>query len=396
MPQKYIYADNAATTRVTPSVLNAMLPYFTEEYGNPSAICKPGQRASRAVLNAREQVAKALGAKVREIFFTSGGSEADNWAIKGAAELGAAAGKRHIVTTAVEHHAVLRTCEALEKQGFEVTYLPVDGYGRVTAQQATEAIRGDTCLVSVMYANNETGTIMPVAEIGRACRERGVLFHTDAVQAAGHLPIDLGTLDIDLLSLSGHKFHAPKGIGALYVREGTELPQLISGGSQERGRRAGTENVPAIVGLGQALTEAVADLPAKTERIAAMRDRLIEGILRIPETRLNGHPAERLAGNVNVSVRGIEGESLILMLDMNGICASSGSACASGSAQPSHVLLALGLPAELAQSSLRLTLGDENTEEDVTRIIEVLGQTVSRLRAMSPHWQAICGNGSIS
>lgn len=391
MAGRYIYADNAATTRVTESVLGAMLPYFTEEYGNASAVCKPGQRAARAVLNARKAIADALGADVREIYFTSGGSESDNWAIKGAATLGEKSGKRHIVTTAVEHHAVLRSCEALEEKGFEVTYLPVDEYGRVTAEQVAAAIRDDTCLVSVMYANNEVGTIMPVREIGTLCRERGVLFHTDAVQAAGHIPIDVRTLNADMLSLSGHKLHAPKGIGALYVRGGIELPPLISGGQQERGRRAGTENVPAIVGLGQAMTDAVNGMTERNTRLTALRDRLIGGLLEIPETRLNGHPTERLAGNVNISVRGLEGESLLLMLDMNGVCASSGSACASGSSEPSHVLLAMGLPAELAQGSLRLTPGDDATEEDIDTIIGVVKRSVERLRSMSPRWQEFCG-----
>lgn len=391
MPQGYIYADNAATTRVTESVLSAMLPYFTEEYGNASAVCRLGQRAARAVLNARKAVADALGADVREIYFTSGGSESDNWAIKGAAALGERSGKRHIVTTAVEHHAVLRSCEALEARGFGVTYLPVDEYGRVTAAQVAAAVRDDTCLVSVMYANNEVGTIMPVREIGAVCRERGVLFHTDAVQAVGHIPIDVRTLGADMLSLSGHKLHAPKGIGALYVRSGVELPPFISGGSQERGRRAGTENVPAIVGLGQAMTDAAKDISERAERMTALRERLTEGLLGIPETRLNGHPTERLAGNVNISFRGVEGESLLLMLDMNGVCASSGSACTSGSSEPSHVLLAMGVPKELAQGSLRLTFGDDATAEDIDRIIGAVKSSAERLRSMSPRWQEFCG-----
>ena len=391
MPQGYIYADNAATTRVTESVLSAMLPYFTEEYGNASAVCRLGQRAARAVLNARKAVADALGADVREIYFTSGGSESDNWAIKGAAALGEKSGKRHIVTTAVEHHAVLRSCEALEARGFGVTYLPVDEYGRVTAAQVAAAVRDDTCLVSVMYANNEVGTIMPVREIGAVCRERGVLFHTDAVQAVGHIPIDIRTLGADMLSLSGHKLHAPKGIGALYVRSGVELPPFISGGSQERGRRAGTENVPAIVGLGQAMTDAAKDITERAERMTALRERLTEGLLSIPETRLNGHPTERLAGNVNISFRGVEGESLLLMLDMNGVCASSGSACTSGSSEPSHVLLAMGVPKELAQGSLRLTFGDDATAEDIDRMIGAVKSSAERLRSMSPRWQEFCG-----
>lgn len=390
MEKRFVYCDNAATTKVTQSVLDAMLPCFTEGYGNASSIYRLGQQAAKTVLASRERVAQAIGAKINEIYFTAGGSESDNWAIKGAAELGAKNGKKHIITTAVEHHAVLHTCEYLEKHGFEITYLPVDEYGLVTAQQVADAIRGDTCLVTVMFANNEIGTIMPIAEIGAVCRERKITFHTDAVQAVGHIPIDVKAMNIDLLSLSGHKLGAPKGVGALYIRTGIVLPNLIAGGGQERGRRAGTENVPGIVGLAQAITDAVADIPEKNAHLSKMRDRLIEGLLKIPQTRLNGHPAERLDSNVNISVRGIEGESLLLMLDLNGICASSGSACTSGSLDPSHVLLAIGLPHETAHGSLRLTLGDDTTDEDIDYILEVVPQVVTRLRSMSPLWERIC------
>lgn len=390
MEKRFVYADNAATTRVTQNVLDAMLPVFTEGYGNASSIYRLGMDAAKTVLASREKVALALNAKVNEIYFTAGGSESDNWAIKGAAELGERKGKKHIVTTAVEHHAVLHTCEYLEKHGFEVTYLPVDEYGRVTAQQVADAIREDTCLVTVMFANNEIGTIMPIAEIGAVCRDKKVIFHTDAVQAVGHAEIDVKAMNIDMLSLSGHKIHAPKGVGALYIRTGIVLPNLIAGGAQERGKRAGTENVPGIVGLAEAITAACTDIPDKTAKETAMRDRLIEGILKIPQTRLNGHPTERLPGNVNISIRGIEGESLLLMLDLNGICASSGSACTSGSLDPSHVLLAIGLPHEIAHGSLRLSIGEDTTEEDIDYILEVVPRVVTQLRAMSPLWERIC------
>jgi len=396
MEKRFVYADNAATTRVTKNVLDVMLPYFTEGYGNASSIYQLGMDAAKAVLAAREKVAAALGAKVNEIYFTAGGSESDNWAIKGAAELGAKKGKKHIITTAIEHHAVLHTCEYLEKHGFEVTYLPVDEYGRVTAQQVADAIREDTCLVTIMFANNEIGTIMPIPEIGAVCKEKKVMFHTDAVQAVGHVEIDVKAMDIDMLSLSGHKIHAPKGIGALYIRNGIALPNLIAGGAQERGKRAGTENVPGIVGLAEAITTACADIPEKTVRISALRDKLIEGILKIPQTRLNGDAKQRLAGNVNVSIRGIEGESLLLMLDLNGICASSGSACTSGSLDPSHVLLAIGLPHEIAHGSLRLSLGEDATEEDVDYILSVLPGIVTRLRSMSPLWERVCKNENLN
>ncbi|MGN0632269.1 MAG: cysteine desulfurase NifS [Oscillospiraceae bacterium] len=390
MEKRFVYADNAATTRVTESVLNEMLPYFTEGYGNASSIYSLGMNAAKTVLASREKVAKALGAKTNEIYFTGGGSESDNWIIKGAAENGEKKGKKHIITTAVEHHAVLHTCNYLEKHGFEVTYLPVDENGLVSAEQVEKAIRPDTCLVSIMFANNEIGTIMPIAEIGKVCRDKGVLFHTDAVQAVGHVKIDVKAMNIDMLSLSGHKIHAPKGIGAAYIRNGIVLPNLVAGGGQERGKRAGTENVPGIVGLAQAITDAVSDIDEKGERISAMRDRLIEGLLKIPQTRLNGDPVKRLPSNVNISIRGIEGESLLLMLDMNGICASSGSACTSGSLDPSHVLLAIGLPHEIAHGSLRLSLGEDTTDEDVDYILEVVPKVVKQLRAMSPLWEKIC------
>ncbi len=390
MDKKFIYADNAATTRVSQSVLDAMLPAFTEAYGNASSIYKLGMDAAKTVLASRETVAGCLGAKVNEIYFTAGGSESDNWAIKGAAEIGAKKGKKHIITTAVEHHAVLHTCEYLEKHGFEVTYLPVDEYGRVTAQQVADAVREDTCLVTVMFANNEIGTIMPIAEIGKVCREKKVTFHTDAVQAVGHVDIDVKAMNIDMLSLSGHKLHAPKGIGALYIRTGIVLPNLIAGGAQERGKRAGTENVPGIVGLAQAMKDACADIPAKNAVTSQKRDRIIKELLKIPQTRLNGHPVERLAGNINISFRGVEGESLLLMLDMNGIAASSGSACTSGSLDPSHVLIAIGLPHEIAHGSLRLTFEEDLSDEDADYIIQTVPKVVGRLRAMSPLWERIC------
>lgn len=391
LKKRFVYADNSATTRVSENALKAALPYFTENYGNPSSIYSMGMNAAKAVLAVRKQVANALGAaRTNEIYFTSGGSEADNWAIRGAAELGARKGKKHIITTAFEHHAVLHTCEYLEKQGFEVTYLPVSDKGLITADQVEKAIREDTCLVTVMFANNEIGTIMPIAEIGAVCKARGVLFHTDAVQAVGHIDINVKDMNIDMLSLSGHKIHAPKGIGALYCRTGINLPNLIYGGAQERNKRAGTENVPSIVALGTAVTDAVTDIPDKNAKTAKMRDRLIDGILKIPQTRLNGDTEHRLAGNVNISFRGIEGESLLLTLDLKGIAASSGSACTSGSLDPSHVLLAIGLPHETAHGSLRLSINEENTDEDVDYILEVLPEVVKKLRKMSPLWERIC------
>ncbi|MCO7136351.1 cysteine desulfurase NifS [Solibaculum mannosilyticum] len=394
MMTRIVYADNAATTSTAPSVVKAMLPYFTELYGNPSSLYTVGQEAREGVDHARQQVADAIGALSSEIFFTSGGSEADNWAIKGIAHALAAKGKKHLITSAFEHHAVLHSMEALQKEGFEVTLLPVYENGLVKPQDVADAIRPDTALVSIMYANNEIGTIQPIPEIGAICREKGVLFHTDAVQAIGMVDIDVKAQNIDLLSLSGHKFHGPKGIGALYCRRGLRFPNLIDGGAQELNRRAGTENVPGIVGLGAAIQEATADIPGRTARIQAMRDRLIDGVLQIPRSRLNGDRQHRLAGNANFCFEGIEGESLLLMLDAKGIAASSGSACTSGSLDPSHVLLAIGLPHEIAHGSLRISLSDVNTEEDVDAILEALPPIVERLRAMSPLWERIVQNQS--
>ncbi len=387
MEKRMIYADNAATTGVSEKVLEAMLPYLKGRFGNPSSIYALGREAQRDVENAREKVAKALGAAPAEIFFTSCGSESDNWAIKGTAELMAKKGKKHIITSVFEHHAVLHTCEYLEKKGFEVTYIPVSDKGLIDPEDIRDAIREDTALVTIMYANNEIGTIQPIKEIAEICHEKKVLFHTDAVQAVGHVDIDVKAQGIDMLSLSGHKIHAQKGIGALYVRKGIALPNLIHGGGQERGKRAGTENVPAIVGLGTAIEEAVKDIPAKNAAIVEKRNRLIDGILKIPYTRLNGDREKRLPGNLNISIEGIEGESLLLMLDLNGICASSGSACTSGSLDPSHVLLALGLKHEIAHGSLRLSIEEDVTDEDVDYILEVLPKVVERLRSMSPVWE---------
>ena len=396
MNKRFVYADNSATTRVSDKALAAALPYFTEQYGNPSSIYTLGMDTAKAVLAARQQVADALGAqRVNEIYFTSGGSEADNWAIRGAAALGAKKGKKHIITTVFEHHAVLHTCDYLEKLGYEVTYLPVNENGLITAQQVEDAIREDTCLVTIMFANNEIGTIMPIAEIGAICKKHGVLFHTDAVQAVGHIDINVKEMNIDMLSLSGHKIHAPKGVGALYCRTGINLPNLIYGGAQERNKRAGTENVPSIVALGVAITDATTGIEEKNKKIKAMREKLIDGILKVPQTRLNGDRDQRLAGNVNISFRGIEGESLLLTLDINGIAASSGSACTSGSLDPSHVLLAIGLPHEIAHGSLRLSISEENTDEDVDYILSVIPGIVKKLRKMSPLWERICRTENI-
>lgn len=389
MEKRIIYADNAATTQVSKPVLEAMLPYLTGQYGNPSSIYALGRHAQRDIELARQQVAEALGCEPGEIFFTGCGTESDNWAIRSTAVRLGAKGKRHIVTSVFEHHAVLHTCAALEKEGFEVTYLPVSREGLLTAQQVADAIRPDTALVSIMYANNEIGTIQPISEIAAVCREKGVLFHTDAVQAVGHVPINVREQGIDMLSLSGHKLHAQKGIGALYVRKGVPLPNLLYGGAQERGRRPGTENVPAIVGLGTAITLAVENLEEKMERVTALRNRLIDGILDIPRTRLNGDRVHRVPGNCNISILGIEGEFLLLALDQLGVMASSGSACTSGSLDPSHVLLSLGLCHEVAHGSLRLSISDETTREDVDYIIWAVHQAAERGRAMSPLWEAI-------
>ena len=385
--KRTIYMDHAATTSTRPEVFAAMAPYFTEHFGNPSSIYTVARESKTAIDAARAYVAAALGAKPEEIFFTSGGSESDNWAIKGVAFANRKKGN-HIITTAIEHHAVLHTCEYLEKQGFEVSYLPVDRYGSVDPSDLSKAITDKTILVSIMYANNEIGTIEPVAELGAIARKRKVPFHTDAVQAIGAIPIDVEAQNIDLLSLSAHKFYGPKGTGALFIRKGTRIDNLIHGGGQEQRRRAGTENIAGIVGLGKAIELATADIEGHNRKIRAMRDRLLDGIMeKIPHAHLNGHPKRRLPGNLNVSFEFIEGESMLLWLDDEGICASTGSACTSGSLEPSHVLLATGLPVEVSHGSLRLTLGDANTEADVDFVLEVLPKVVSRLRDMSPLYQ---------
>lgn len=389
MEKKFVYADNAATTRVSDEVLKSMLPYFTDYYGNASSIYELGRNAQRDIEKSREKVAKAINASPSEIFFTSCGSESDNWAIRGVCEKLASKGKKHIITSVFEHHAILHTCQYMEKHGYDVTYLPINKDGFVNPKDVRNAIREDTAIVSIMYANNEIGTIQPIKEIGAICREKKVIFHTDAVQAVGNVPIDVKDQNIDILSLSGHKIHAQKGIGAIYIKKGIVLPNLIFGGAQERNKRAGTENVPAIVGLGTAIEIATSDIENKAQKVTAMRNRLIEGILKLPKTRLNGSIENRLCGNCNISIEGIEGESLLLMLDINGICASSGSACTSGSLDPSHVLLALGLKHEVAHGSLRLSINEENTDEDIDYILEVVPKVVERLRAMSPLWEKI-------
>ena len=385
----FIYLDNAATTRVSDAALDAMLPYFRQQYGNPSSLYAFGQEAKEALERARATVAGVLNCEPREIIFTSGGSEADNQAIRSAAAIGARAGKRHIISTAFEHHAVLHTLSKLEKEGFEVTLLDVHSDGLVRVEELAAAIRPDTCLVTVMYANNEIGTIQPIADIGRVCRERGVLFHTDAVQAAGHLPIDVRAQNIDLLSLSAHKFHGPKGVGALYARRGIALTNLIEGGAQERGRRAGTENTAGIVGMAAALDEAARNMERDSAKMTALRDRLIAGLSRIPHSALNGDAERRLPGNVSFCFEGIEGESLLLLLDDKGVCASSGSACTSGSLDPSHVLLAIGRPHEVAHGSLRLTLSGETSEEDIDYTIKAVTEVVAYLRSISPVWREL-------
>ena len=382
-----IYADNAATTKLSPVALQAMLPYLTEHYGNPSSLYTLGQRAAEALEEARKTVAQCLHCRPEEIYFTSGGSEADNQAIRSAARWGKMRGKTHIISTAFEHHAVLHTLAALEKEGFTVTLLDVGPEGRVTPQQVAQAITDETCLVTIMYANNEIGTIQPIGEIGKVCREKKVTFHTDAVQAVGHLAIDVGAEQIDMLSLSGHKFHGPKGVGALYVRKGVPLSPLIEGGAQERRKRAGTENVAGIVGLAAALKEACDHLDANAAKVAALRDKLIAGLAAIPHGALNGSREDRLPGNVSFCFEGIEGESLLLLLDDKGICASSGSACTSGSLDPSHVLLAIGRPHEVAHGSLRLSLCEENTEAEVDAMVRDIPQVVAYLRNISPVWR---------
>ena len=389
MENRLIYVDNSATTPISKEVLDAMMPWLTEGYGNASSIYSKGREAGWALKGAREQIASILGAQPNEIYFTSGGSESDNWAIKGAAATMAKRGKKHIITSAFEHHAVLHSCAALEKQGFEVTYVPVHENGIVRVEDIEAAIRPDTGLVTIMYANNEIGTVQPIKEIGALCRKHKIWFHTDAVQAFGHVPINVEEQNIDMLSVSGHKIHAQKGVGLLYVKRGVVLPNLIDGGAQERGKRAGTENIAGIVGLAKAMKIASQNIEERGERTRVLRDKLIDNILKIERTRLNGDREQRLPGNVNISIEGIEGESLLLSLDMYGICASSGSACTSGSLDPSHVLLAIGLCHEVAHGSLRISLSDENTMEDVDRILEVLPGIVERLRSMSPLWEKI-------
>lgn len=388
-----IYADNAATTQMSATALESMMPYMCGQYGNPSSLHSVGQAAAEAVQRARENVARCLGCRPNEIIFTSGGSEADNQAIVSAAKIGARRGKKHIISTAFEHHAVLHTLKKLEREGFEIELLPVGEEGNITAANVADAIREDTCLVTVMYANNEIGSVLPVADIGKVCRDRGVLFHTDAVQAVGHVPIDVAENNIDMLSLSAHKFHGPKGVGALYVRQGIALTNIIEGGAQERGKRAGTENVPGVVGMAAALDEACRNMDKNAERVTALRDRLIAGLSKIPHSALNGDKNNRLPGNVSFCFEGIEGESLLLLLDAKGICASSGSACTSGSLDPSHVLLAIGRPHEIAHGSLRLSLCESNTDSEVDYMLETIPQVVEYLRGMSPLWRdKISGN----
>ena len=382
-----VYADNAATTRMSDTAKNAMIACFDNYYGNPSSLHSVGQEAKEVLEESRAKVAKALGCEPREIIFTSGGSEADNQAIISAARLGARKGKKHIISTAFEHHAVLHTLNRLEKEGFEVTLLDVKNNHNIAAQQVRDAIREDTCLVTVMYANNEIGSVLPISEIGAVCKEAGVLFHTDAVQAVGHLHINVKAQNIDMLSLSGHKFHGPKGVGALYVRRGIALTNIIDGGAQERGKRAGTENLPAIVGMAAALEEAIANLDTNTARVTALRDQLISGLSAIPHCALNGDSVNRLPGNVSFCFEGIEGESLLLLLDMKGVCASSGSACTSGSLDPSHVLLAIGRVHDVAHGSLRLSLSEYNTEEEIDHILAVVPEVVAYLRSISPVWR---------
>lgn len=393
--KKLVYMDYSATTYTKKEVLDEMLPYFTEKFGNPSSIYTFGRRSKSAVEEAREKVASAIGANPDEIYFTAGGSEADNWALKGYALANKNKGN-HIITTKIEHHALLHTCEYLQKQGFEVTYLDVDEYGMIRLEELKGAITDKTILISIMFANNEIGTIQPVQEIGKLAREKGIAFHTDAVQAIGNVEIDVKEMNIDMLSLSAHKFYGPKGIGALYVRKGIRLENLLHGGGQEKKKRAGTENLPGIIGLGKAIELATSDIEGHNRKIISLRDKLLKGIMdTIPHTKLNGHPDKRLPGNINVSFHFIEGESLLLMLDQKGICGSTGSACSSGSLDPSHVLLAIGLPHEIAHGSLRLSLGDGNTVEDVDYVLEELPKIVQRLRDMSPLYANFKETGEI-
>ena len=384
-----IYADNAATTKMSRTAIDAMLPYMETYYGNPSSLHTVGQQAAEALMTARQTVAECLGCQPREITFTSGGSEADNQALVSAARIGERKGKKHIISTAFEHHAILHTLKKLEKEGFDVQLLDVGPTGTVTAQQVADAIREDTCLVTIMYANNEIGSILPIPEIGAVCKEKGVLFHTDAVQAAGHLHIDVKAQNIDMLSLSAHKFHGPKGVGVLYARQGIPLTNIIEGGAQERGKRAGTENIPGIVSMAAALQEACAHIDENAAKVSALRDKLMAGLSQIPHSALNGDPVHRLPGNVNFCFEGIEGESLLLLLDAKGICASSGSACTSGSLDPSHVLLAIGRPHEVAHGSLRLSLCEWNTQEEVDYMLQVIPEVVAYLRSMSPVWKEL-------
>lgn len=386
MKQRTVYVDNAATTAMSDIAVKAMLPYLKETYGNPSSLHTVGQRAKEALEDARQKVAKCLNCDAREIYFTSGGSEADNQAIRSAALNGARKGKKHIISTAFEHHAVLHTLKKLEKEGFEVTYLDVHENGIVTAEEVAAAIRQDTALVTIMFANNEVGTIQPIKEIGAVCREKGVVFHTDAVQAVGHIPVDVQAQNIDMLSLSAHKFHGPKGVGALYCRRGIPLLTFIDGGAQERGKRAGTENIAGIVATAAALEEACENMQKNCERLQRLRDKIIDGLLKIPYSKLNGDRWHRLPANVNLSFEGTEGESLLLHLDAAGICASSGSACTTASLEPSHVLLALGLKHEIAHGSLRISLSDENTEEDADYILQKVPKAVEKVRAVSSLW----------
>ena len=384
-----IYADNAATTKMSRTAIDTMLPYMETYYGNPSSLHTVGQQAAEALMTARQTVAACLGCQPREITFTSGGSEADNQALVSAARIGERKGRKHIISTAFEHHAILHTLKKLEKEGFDVQLLDVGPTGTVTAQQVADAIREDTCLVTIMYANNEIGSILPIPEIGAVCREKGVLFHTDAVQAAGHLHIDVKAQNIDMLSLSAHKFHGPKGVGVLYARQGIPLTNIIEGGAQERGKRAGTENIPGIVSMAAALQEACAHIDENAAKVSALRDKLMAGLSQIPHSALNGDPVHRLPGNVNFCFEGIEGESLLLLLDAKGICASSGSACTSGSLDPSHVLLAIGRPHEVAHGSLRLSLCEWNTQEEVDYMLQVIPEVVAYLRSMSPVWKEL-------
>lgn len=387
MERQIVYADNAATTPLSPIALEAMLPYLEEIYGNPSTPYSLGRRTKKAIETARSDIAQCLGADVHEIFFTSGGSESDNWALKGAARSMAHQGKTHIITTRFEHHAVLHTCAALEKEGFSVTYLDVHENGIIRPEEAEAAIRPETGLMSVMFANNEIGTIQPIESLGAICHENGLLFHTDAVQAVGHLPIDLRKLNIDMLSLSAHKFHGPKGVGALFCRDGLELPNLIEGGAQERGHRAGTENVAGIMGMAAALKESCGSIEENAAYVLSLREKLRKGLLEIPGCRWNGNAEQRLPGNANISFSGVEGESLLLMLDMQGFCVSSGSACTSGAVDPSHVLRAIGLTDTEAKGSLRISLDRENTSEEVEKLVQTISETVHKLRSMNPFWR---------